>query len=91
MRKPIKKRKAFQREFAIFQRNFGLIVRKLRLKAKLNRPALAKKAEISVSTLAIIEQGRGNPGITRMVRIAEALNTRLSRMFKMAQDMKGKQ
>ena len=84
-----KRNPRLKQEFAIFQRNYGLVVRKLRLKAKLSQAALAKKAKVSVSTLATIEQGHGNPGITRMVRIAKALKIRLSRMFKLAQDMKG--
>jgi transcriptional regulator with XRE-family HTH domain len=78
-----------EREFAIFQKNYGAVVKMLRLKVKLSRAELARRAKVSVSMLANLEQGCGNPTITRMVNISEVLKVRLSRMFEMAQGMKG--
>jgi transcriptional regulator with XRE-family HTH domain len=84
--KPLRKSKAFQRKFAKFQRNFGGVIRDLRIKANLSRAELARRAKFSVGTLTEIEQGRGNPLLGNMENLATALNLRLSRIFKMAQD-----
>lgn len=84
--KPLRKRKAFQRKFAKFQRNFGGVIRDLRIKANLSRAELARRAKFSIGTLTKIEQGCGNPLLGNMEHLATALNLRLSRIFKMAQD-----
>lgn len=78
--------KAFQREFAWWQKNFGSVVKEQRLKAKLSRRELAKRAKFSVSTLVHIEQGHGNPMLNNMENLAIALGTRLSRLFELAQN-----
>jgi transcriptional regulator with XRE-family HTH domain len=88
--KPLRKSKAFQRKFAKFQRNFGAVVRDLRIKANLSRAELAGRVKFSVGTLTKIEQGRGNPLLGNMENLATALKLRLSRIFKMAQDRGGK-
>jgi transcriptional regulator with XRE-family HTH domain len=84
--KPLRKSKAFQRKFAKFQRTFGGVIRDLRIKANLSRAELARRAKFSVGTLTKIEQGRGNPLLGNMENLARALDLRLSRIFKMAQD-----
>ena len=84
--KPLRKSKAFQRKFAKFQRNFGGVIRDLRIKANLSRAELARRAKFSVGTLTKIEQGRGNPLLGKMEKLARALDLRLSRIFKMSQD-----
>ena len=61
--KSLRKSKAFERKFAKFQRNFGAVIRDLRIKANLSRTELARRAKFSVGTLTKIEQGRGNPSI----------------------------
>ena len=88
-RKSLRRTKAFEQQFARFQKNFGAVVKEQRLKAKLSRRELAKRAKFSVSTLIHIEQGRGNPTLTRMEKLATALRTGLSRLFKLAQDREG--
>src|SRR2546430_2057075 len=57
-RKSLRSTKAFAREFAWWQKNFGAVVKEQRLKAKLSRRELAKRAKFSVSTLVHIEQVR---------------------------------
>lgn len=89
-KKPIRHSKAFERQFARFQKNFGAVVKEQRLKAKLSRRELAKRAKFSVSTLIHIEQGRGNSTLTRMENLAVALRTSLSRLFKLTQDREGR-
>jgi DNA-binding XRE family transcriptional regulator len=80
----------FKKEFAMWQKNFGVVVKQLREKRGLSRPELARLAKISVSTLAHIEQGHGNPGLTRMFDLADALKHRLSYLFKLAQKLNEK-
>ena len=50
----------FKKEFALWQKNFGVVVQRLRKEAGLSRPELARMAKFSVSTLETIEQGHGN-------------------------------
>ncbi len=89
MKGSLRKTKAFEREFARFQRNFGIVIRQLRNRAKLSRAELARRANFSVSTLAHIEQGKGNPLLSRMENLAAPLKYRLSYIFRLAQDMDG--
>jgi transcriptional regulator with XRE-family HTH domain len=85
-RKSLRSTKAFAREFAWWQKNFGAVVKEQRLKAKLSRRELAKRAKFSVSTLVHIEQGHGNPMLNNMENLAIALGTRLSRLFELTQN-----
>jgi ribosome-binding protein aMBF1 (putative translation factor) len=80
----------FKEEFAMWQKNFGVVVRRLRKKRRLSRPELARLAKFSVSILAHIEQGHGSPGLDRMFDLADALKHRLSYMFKLAQELNEK-
>jgi transcriptional regulator with XRE-family HTH domain len=85
MMNPIRNKK-FEREFAHFQKNLGIVVRELRLKTKLSQRELAKRAKLDVSTLVSIEKGRANPMLNSMENLAIALNHRLSYLFKLTQD-----
>jgi transcriptional regulator with XRE-family HTH domain len=87
LKRSLRKTKAFEQEFARFQKSFGVVVGQLRKKAHLSRPELARRAKFSQSTLEHIEQGRGNPSLSRMENLAAALNHRLSYIFKLAQGM----
>lgn len=84
--KSLRKSKVFQRKFAKFQRDFGAVVRDLRIKANLSRTELARRAKFSVGTLTKIEQGHGNPLLGNMENLARALDLRLSGIFEMAQN-----
>jgi transcriptional regulator with XRE-family HTH domain len=77
----------FKKEFALWQKNFGVVVRRLRKEAGLSRPELARMATFSVSTLETIEQGHGNPGLTRMINLAHALKHTLSYLFGLTQEL----
>jgi len=77
----------FKNEFALWQKKFGVVVRRLRKKAGLSRPELARKARFSQTTLEHIEQGHGNPGLTRMVNLAHALNHTLSYLFRLTEEL----
>jgi|HubBroStandDraft_4_1064222.scaffolds.fasta_scaffold07069_6 transcriptional regulator with XRE-family HTH domain len=89
-KKPVRHSGAFEQEFARFQENFAAVVKEQRLKAKLSRRELAKRAKLSVSTLIHIEQGQGNPMLNSMENLAIALRTRLSRLFELTQEREGR-
>jgi transcriptional regulator with XRE-family HTH domain len=61
-------------------------VKEQRVKAKLSRRELAKRAKFSVSTLVHIEQGHGNLMLNNMENLAIALGTRLSHLFELTQN-----
>lgn len=82
-----RRNKKFEKDFELWQKNFGVVVRRLRKKAGLPRPELARMAKFSVSTLETIEQGHGNPGLTRMMNLAHALKYTLSYLFKLTQEL----
>jgi transcriptional regulator with XRE-family HTH domain len=86
-RRSLRNSRAFEKEFAEFQRNFGIVITQLRRKAGMSRAELAQRSKLSISTLVHIEQGRGNPSLNRMENLAAALKRRLSYIFKLAQDM----
>jgi transcriptional regulator with XRE-family HTH domain len=81
----------FKSEFALWQKNFGVVVRQLRKKAGLSRPELARMAKFSLSTLETIEQGHGNPGLTLMMNLAHALKHTLSYLFRLTQELNDKE
>ncbi len=84
--KSLRRTKAFEREFAWWQKNFGAVVKEQRLKAKLSQRELAKRAKFNLSTLVHIEQGHGNPMLNNMENLAIALGTRLSHLFELTQN-----
>jgi len=86
MKTPV--RRAVEREFAILQKTYGAVVRQLRLQAGLSQKTVAQKSKISESVVRRIERGHGNPTITNLFNIAEALGTRASRMLEQAQEMR---
>lgn len=77
----------FKSEFALWQKNFGVVVRRLRKRAGLSRLELARMAKFSISTLETIEQGHGNPGLTRMMNLAHALKHTLSYLFRLTEEL----
>lgn len=91
LKRGLRHSKKFEREFALWQRNFGVVVRQLRKKAGISRAELARMAKFSVSTLETIEQGYGNPGLTRMMNLAHALKCTLSYLFRLTQELNDKE
>lgn len=56
-------------------------IRRLRLGQGFSLSALARKAEISKSTLFSLEQGRGNPAIETLWALAQALSVPIGALF----------
>jgi len=91
LKRGLRHSKTFKIEFALWQKNFGVVVRRLRKKAGLSRPELARMAKFSQTTLEHIEQGHGNPGLTRMMNLAHALKHTLSYLFRLTQELNDKE
>ncbi len=56
----------------------GIRIKALRKEKKITLKELAEKADISISFLSDIENGRSNPSLERLEEIAKALNTSIS-------------
>ncbi len=63
------------------RQEFGLAVRKRRLKLKLSQEDFAEKAEIHRTYVSAIELGKVDIGIGVAYKIAAALNISLSKIF----------
>ncbi|TNB48858.1 cupin domain-containing protein [Martelella lutilitoris] len=59
----------------------GRTLRAVRERAKLSQRALAKKANVSSSTISLIESGRLNPSVGSLKRILEGIPIGLSDFF----------
>lgn len=64
----------------------GERIKALRQERKLTLRELSQKADISISFLSDIENGRSNPSLERLKAIAEALNTTVSYLLGEEQD-----
>src|SRR6266404_7776121 len=62
-------------------RYLGLNIGKLRGKKNLSQQQLAKQAEIPRSTLTNIESGSGNPSLTNLVKISDALGVSIEELL----------
>jgi len=59
----------------------GARVRKLRRSKRLSQIVLAELAGVHYNTLRRIENGRSNPSVDSLVRIAETLGTTVAELF----------
>lgn len=63
-------------------REMGMLIRKLRKEHALSQDVLSGLAGIGRSHLAMIESGRKNASVETLWRIADALDMRMSDLFK---------
>jgi len=63
------------------RRDLGLQLRRLREAHGLSQEELAHRAEIHVTYLSGLENGKRNPSLLVLARIAEALNLKISGLF----------
>ena len=64
-------------------REMGKLIRRLRKKKRLSQDVLSGLAGIGRSHLAMIESGAKNPSVETLWRIAEALDMRMSDLFRL--------
>ena len=67
--------------------NVGERIKQLRKEKKLTLKELSHKADISISFLSDIENGRSNPSLERLKDIAEALDTTISYLLGETSDL----
>ncbi len=68
-------------------RAFGLAVRRARSGLGLTQQQLAEQADVDRSYLSELERGNRNPTLTVQVRLAAALEIRLSDLIQQAEEM----
>ena len=56
-------------------------MRLLRAKKKFSQEAVAERAEIGQNQISEIENEHSNPSLETLIRIADALNVKLARLF----------
>lgn len=81
--KGIKNSAEFKAHFIRSQRALGEVVTEHR--GEMSRAAFATKAKLSTGGLRRIEQGCGNPNLTRLANLAKAMGIKLSRLFELIQ------
>jgi transcriptional regulator with XRE-family HTH domain len=70
-----------------FLADLGEVVRKRRLALNLSQEELAYRAGVHRTYLSDIERGARNITVTVLARIAEALVVRVSRLFRLTEDI----
>lgn len=66
---------------------FGLVLRKLRLAAKLSQEQLGFEAGVQRNFISLIETGQNQPTITTIFKLAGALNVKPSKMVAEAEKL----
>jgi len=66
---------------ATVQQKFGAKVRELRKKRGLTQEKLSELAGVDYSYLNLIESGRRNPSLKRIVKLSRALKVTLPELF----------
>jgi len=69
------------------QSGLGRAVRSLREETGIDRPALAKQADLSPALIAEIESGRSDPTWGDMRKVAEALGVTLEALSELAEEL----
>jgi transcriptional regulator with XRE-family HTH domain len=80
----MKPRRMSEQQWHKFQMQYGAVLKDLRTKAGLSRLEMAQKSKICVAVIAAIEQGKGNPLLGTMEKIAQTLKTTISHMLVLA-------
>ncbi len=59
-------------------RELGALLRRARLAAKVTLPALAVKARLPKSLVSTLEHGKGNPGLSTLLKLSLALGIEIT-------------
>jgi transcriptional regulator with XRE-family HTH domain len=70
-----------------YKKNFGLLLRQLRLAEGLSQEAFADKFEINRTYYGNVERGENSISIDKMQQISIKLKTPLSELIKQAEDL----
>lgn len=63
-------------------KNIGINIKSARLRAGISQEELAEKCEISRNSVSLIETGKINPTILRVIDIARVLRTTIDTLIK---------
>ena len=71
-----------------FLRKLGKTIKKLREHRGITQEELAYQASLHRTYISLLEKGERNPSILTLCKVSSALNTHLSEIFKIMEDMK---
>jgi len=74
----------------LFQRNLGDVIRAERLALGLSQEELAERCQLHRTYIGSVERGERNISIQNVVRIANALNSRVWTLIRAAEEDKAK-
>ncbi|MGG2085475.1 helix-turn-helix transcriptional regulator [Priestia aryabhattai] len=63
------------------KRNFGIVVRKLRISQNVTQEELAEKTELHRTYISEVERGERNVSLITINKISSSLNVELSQLF----------
>jgi transcriptional regulator with XRE-family HTH domain len=69
-----------------FASAFGIVLRRLRVKAGISQEKLALEAEMQRNYISLIELGRNQPSLTSIFKLANALEISPSKLVKLVED-----
>lgn len=75
-------------DVTLLQRNLGDVIRAERLALNMSQEALAERCQLNRTYLGSVERGQRNISIQNVVRIANALNTRVWKLIRAAEESK---
>jgi len=78
----------FDVDATLLQRNLGDVIRDERLALNLSQEALAERCQLHRTYIGIVERGETNISIQNVVRIANALNMRVWKLIRAAEESK---
>lgn len=78
----------FDVDVTLLQRNLGDVIRAERLALNMSQEALAERCQLNRTYLGSVERGQRNISIQNVVRIANALNTRVWKLIRAAEESK---
>ena len=69
-----------------FASAFGIVLRRIRVKAGISQEKLALEAEMQRNYISLIELGRNQPSLTSIFKLANALEISPSKLVKLVED-----
>jgi transcriptional regulator with XRE-family HTH domain len=73
-------------DVTLLQRNLGNVIRTERLRLDLSQAQFAARCKLHRSYVAAVERGESNISIQNVVRIASALNMRVWKLIRVAEE-----
>jgi transcriptional regulator with XRE-family HTH domain len=76
-------------DVTLLQRNLGSVIRTERLRLDLSQGQFAERCQLHRTYIGAVERGESNISIQNVTRIANALNMRVWKLIRAAEEAKG--